>query len=144
MGSHSGPNRRRFLTSGGALAAFVMSAIKSVRGQTAAPAPYEPQGLLAYGQPSKFVGHIVRRTPGVAQHGLDPYLRGRDERQSVAPAPVAAEAVEAVVVIGRRSAALHRECAVQRDAGRWRAAGRGSRALSTARVPGSQTLSSRL
>ena len=62
MGSHSGPNRRRFLTSGGALAAFVMGAIKSVRGQTAAPPPYEPQGLLAYGQPSKFTGHIVRRT----------------------------------------------------------------------------------
>jgi sulfane dehydrogenase subunit SoxC len=62
MGSHSGPNRRRFLTSGGALAAFVMGAIKSVRGQTAAPPPYEPQGLLAYGQPSKFAGHIVRRT----------------------------------------------------------------------------------
>ena len=63
MGSHSSPNRRRFLTSGGALAAFVMGAIRSVRGQTAAPPPYEPQGLLAYGQPSKFAGHIVRRTP---------------------------------------------------------------------------------
>ena len=62
MGSHSGSNRRRFLTSGGALAAFVMGAIRSVRGQTATPAPYEPQGLLAYGQPSKFAANVVRRT----------------------------------------------------------------------------------
>ncbi|MBI2188916.1 MAG: molybdopterin-dependent oxidoreductase [Acidobacteria bacterium] len=62
MGSHPGSGRRRFLTSGGALAAFVMGAVRSLRGQTAAPPPYEPQGLLAYGQPSKFTGHILRRT----------------------------------------------------------------------------------
>ena len=35
MGSHS--PRRQFLTSGAALAGFVMGAIRSVRGQTAAP-----------------------------------------------------------------------------------------------------------
>ncbi|MGH9256012.1 MAG: molybdopterin-dependent oxidoreductase, partial [Vicinamibacterales bacterium] len=60
--SHSHSGRRRFLTSGGALAGFVMSAVRSVRGQTATPPPYEPQGLLAYGQPSKFASSVVRRT----------------------------------------------------------------------------------
>ena len=59
--SHSHAGRRRFLTSGGALVAYVMGAIRSVRGQTAA-APYEPQGLLAYGQPSTFASRVVRRT----------------------------------------------------------------------------------
>ena len=59
--SHSHAGRRRFLTSGAALVAYVMGAIRSVRGQTAAP-PYEPQGLLAYGQPSKFASNVVRRT----------------------------------------------------------------------------------
>ena len=48
MGSHSHSGRRQFLTSG-ALASFVMGAVRSLRGQTAAPeAP--PKDNLAYGQ----------------------------------------------------------------------------------------------
>ncbi|OFW01461.1 MAG: sulfite dehydrogenase [Acidobacteria bacterium RIFCSPLOWO2_02_FULL_68_18] len=61
MGSHPRSDRRRFLTSGGALAGFVMGATRPGRSQTAAP--YEPQGLLAYGQPSRFA-NLVRRTTG--------------------------------------------------------------------------------
>ena len=62
MGSHSHSNRRHFLTSSGAVAGFVMGAIRSVRGQAAAPqAP--PKDDLAYGQPSRF-DKTIRKTPG--------------------------------------------------------------------------------
>jgi sulfane dehydrogenase subunit SoxC len=62
MGSHSHSDRRQFLTGGAALAAFVMGAVRSVRGQTAAPqAP--PKDALAYGQPSRF-DSTIRRAPG--------------------------------------------------------------------------------
>ena len=62
MASHSHSDRRRFLSSGAALAAFVMGAVRSVRGQPAAPdAP--PRDNLAYGQPSRF-DNTVRKATG--------------------------------------------------------------------------------
>ena len=64
MGSHSHSGRRQFLTSGGALAAFVTGAIRSVRGQTAAPEA-RPKDNLAYGQLSRF-DNTIRRTTGRA------------------------------------------------------------------------------
>jgi len=60
MGSHSHSGRRQFLT-GGALAGFVMGAIRSVRGQTAAPEA-RPKDNLAYGQTSRF-DNTIRRAP---------------------------------------------------------------------------------
>ena len=61
MGSHSHSGRRQFLTSGAALASFVMGAVRSVRGQTAAPEA-RPKDNLAYGQPSPF-DNTIRRAP---------------------------------------------------------------------------------
>ena len=60
MGSHSHSGRRQFLTSG-ALAGFVMGAVRSVRGQTAAPEA-RPKDNLAYGQTSRF-DNTIRRAP---------------------------------------------------------------------------------
>ena len=62
MGSHSHSNRRRFLMSGAALSSFVMGAVRSVRGQTPAPAA-SPRDNLAYGQPSPF-DTTIRKAPG--------------------------------------------------------------------------------
>ena len=53
MGSHSHSDRRRFLQGGGALASFLMGAVRSVRGQTPAPAAILKDDLT-YGQPSRF------------------------------------------------------------------------------------------
>ena len=61
MGSHSHSGRRQFLTSGAALASFVMGAVRSVRGQTPAPEA-RPKDNLAYGQPSPF-DNTIRRAP---------------------------------------------------------------------------------
>jgi sulfane dehydrogenase subunit SoxC len=61
MGSHSHSGRRQFLTSGAALASFVMGAVRSVRGQTAAPQA-RPKDNLAYGQTSPF-DNTIRRAP---------------------------------------------------------------------------------
>jgi sulfane dehydrogenase subunit SoxC len=61
MGSHSHSGRRQFLTSGAALASFVMGAVRSVRGQTAAPEA-RPKDNLAYGQPSPF-DNTIRKAP---------------------------------------------------------------------------------
>jgi sulfane dehydrogenase subunit SoxC len=61
MGSHSHSGRRQFLTSGAALASFVMGAVRSVRGQTAAPEA-RPKDNLAYGQTSPF-DNTIRRAP---------------------------------------------------------------------------------
>ncbi len=61
MGSHSHSGRRQFLTSG-ALAGFVMGAVRSVRGQTAAP-DARSKDNLAYGQTSRF-DNTIRRAPG--------------------------------------------------------------------------------
>ena len=61
MGSHSHSGRRQFLTSGAALASFVMGTVRSVRGQTAAPEA-RPKDNLAYGQPSPF-DNTIRRAP---------------------------------------------------------------------------------
>ena len=74
MGSHThGPSersdspgqskRRQFLTSGVGLAALVMGAVRSLRGQTAAPPAARPKDLLAYGQPS-LLDNTIRRAPG--------------------------------------------------------------------------------
>ncbi len=64
MGSQSHSDRRRFLKYGGAMASFVMGAVRSVRGQTPAPeAP--PKDNLAYGQPSRF-DNTIRKTTGRA------------------------------------------------------------------------------
>ena len=63
MGSHSHSGRRQFLT-GGAVAGFVAAAVRSVRGQTAAPEA-RPKDNLAYGQPSRF-DNTIRRTTGRA------------------------------------------------------------------------------
>jgi sulfane dehydrogenase subunit SoxC len=62
MGSHSHFRRRTFLTSAVGLAGYVMGAVRSLRGQTAAPAA-RPRDILAYGQPSPF-DNTVRRAPG--------------------------------------------------------------------------------
>ncbi len=64
MGSHCHSDRRQFLTKGTALAGFVMGAVRSVRGQTAAPEA-RAKDNLAYGQPSRF-DNIIRRTTGRA------------------------------------------------------------------------------
>jgi sulfane dehydrogenase subunit SoxC len=61
MGSHSHSGRRQFLTGGAALASFVMGAVRSVRGQTAAPEA-RPKDNLAYGQPSPF-DNTIRKAP---------------------------------------------------------------------------------
>jgi sulfane dehydrogenase subunit SoxC len=62
MGSHSHSDRRHFLASGAALAGLVMGAVRSLRGQTAAPeAP--PKDNLAYGQPSRF-DNTIRMAAG--------------------------------------------------------------------------------
>ena len=63
MGSHSHSRRRWFLTSGVGLAGLVMAGVRSLRGQTPAPAA-PPKDLLAYGQPSRF-DNTIRRAPGV-------------------------------------------------------------------------------
>lgn len=63
MGSHSHSGRRQFLTSG-ALVGYVMGAVRSLRGQTAAP-DARPKDNLAYGQPSRF-DNTIRRTTGRA------------------------------------------------------------------------------
>jgi sulfane dehydrogenase subunit SoxC len=60
MGSHSHSGRRQFLTSG-ALAGFVMGAVRSLRGQTAAP-DARLKDALAYGQTSRF-DNTIRRAP---------------------------------------------------------------------------------
>jgi sulfane dehydrogenase subunit SoxC len=60
MGSHSHSGRRQFLTSG-ALAGFVMGAVRSVRGQTASPEA-RAKDNLAYGQTSRF-DNTIRRAP---------------------------------------------------------------------------------
>jgi len=62
MGSHSHFRRRTFLTSGVGLAGFVMGAVRSLWGQTAAPAA-RPKDILAYGQPSPF-DNTIRKAPG--------------------------------------------------------------------------------
>src|ERR671914_813811 len=72
MGSHSGANRRRFLTSGGAPAAFVFGAIKSVSGQTPTPAPHDPQRhrLMVHGmvsRPLTYTMDELRRFPSVSR-----------------------------------------------------------------------------
>ena len=64
MASHTRTDRRRFLTSGAALAGYVTGAVRSGRGQTAAPeAP--PGDNLAYGRPSRFA-NAIRRARGQA------------------------------------------------------------------------------
>src|SRR6266700_2248422 len=64
MGSHSHSDRRRFLKRGGALASFLMGAVRSVRGQTPAPEAILKDDLT-YGQPSRF-DNTIRRTTGRA------------------------------------------------------------------------------
>jgi sulfane dehydrogenase subunit SoxC len=75
MGLHSHSKRRQFLTGGVGLAGLVMGAVRSLRGQTAAPAAPEarPRDLLAYGQPSPF-DNTVRRAPGRATSVADTAL----------------------------------------------------------------------
>ena len=75
MGSHSHSRRRQFLTGGVGLAGLVMGAVRSLRGQTAAPAAPEarPKDLLAYGQPSPF-DDTIRRAPGRATSVADTAL----------------------------------------------------------------------
>ena len=63
MGSHSHSRRRWFLTSGVGLAGLVMGAVRSLRGQTPAPAAPPAKDLLAYGQPSP-LDTTIRRAPG--------------------------------------------------------------------------------
>ena len=76
MGSHSHSKRRRFFVTGGVgLAGLVMGAVRSLRGQTTAPAaPEAPaRDLLAYGQPSPF-DNTIRRAPGRATSIADTAL----------------------------------------------------------------------
>jgi sulfane dehydrogenase subunit SoxC len=62
MGSHSLSKRRQFLAGGVGLAGVVAGAVRSLRGQTAAPAA-RPKDTLAYGEPSPF-DTTIRRAPG--------------------------------------------------------------------------------
>ncbi len=75
MGSHSHSRRRQFLTGGVGLAGLVVGAVRSLRGQTAAPAAPQapPRDLLAYGQPSPF-DNTIRRAPGRATSVADTAL----------------------------------------------------------------------
>ena len=72
MGSHSHSRRRQFLTGGIGLAGVVAGAVRSLRGQTAAPEA-RPKDALAYGQPSPF-DNTIRRTPGRATSVADTAL----------------------------------------------------------------------